>query len=133
MALFDEVLTPVQCVRPFVWLQKSGSDVRFSQASPVAAGGAHGDLAQRTKSAKNGSQGRNGVERMRQVATPVDSEGPEEGSLLAEGVRCRENGCLSRGGSGSDIGQKSRPASPSENSAGDTDVTGRFSRSVSLA
>jgi hypothetical protein len=104
-----EVLTFVQCARPFVWLQKSGSDARSRQASPVAAGGAHGGLAQGSKSAKNGSRGRNGVERMSLVATPGKSEGPAQGSLLAEGVRCRGNGRLSRGGSGSGIGQESGP------------------------
>jgi hypothetical protein len=55
-AASDEVLTFVQCARPFVWLQKSGSGVRSRQASPVAAGGGHGDLAQGSKPAKNGSR-----------------------------------------------------------------------------
>jgi len=43
------------------------------------------------------------------VRAPGKSEEPAKGSLLAEGVRCRGNGCLSRDGGGSGIGQASRP------------------------
>jgi hypothetical protein len=66
------------------------------------------------------------------VATRGETKEPEEGCLLAEGVRCRENGCLSRGGGGSGIGRKSKPAPVQESSTGDTGVTGRSLRSVSL-
>jgi hypothetical protein len=59
------------------------------------------------------------------VATPGETEEPEEGCLLAEGVRCRENGCLSRGGGGSGIGWKMKPAPVPGTSTGDTGVKGR--------
>jgi hypothetical protein len=59
------------------------------------------------------------------VATRGEAKEPEEGYLLAEGVRCRENGCLSRGGSGSGIGRKREPAPVLGSSTGDAGVTGR--------
>jgi hypothetical protein len=67
------------------------------------------------------------------VATRGETKGPEKGCLLAEGVRCRGNGCLSRGGSGSGIGRKRKPAPVLENSTGDAGVTGRSLNSVLLA
>lgn len=128
-----EVLTFARCARPFVWLQKSTSVVRSRQAPPVAAGGAHGDSARGNKPAKNGSQRRKGGERTSRVATPGEFEGPEKGSLLAEDVRCRGNRRPSRGGSGSGIGRKMEPASPSGTSAGDTGVRGRTPEAWTLA
>jgi hypothetical protein len=120
-----EDLTPARCARPFVWLQKSSSGVRSRRASLVAASGAHGDSASGSKTAKNGSQRRKGVERTDRVATPGRSKGPEKGSLLAEDVRCCGNRRRSRGGSRSGIGPKEDPARSPGTPEGDTGVRGR--------
>jgi hypothetical protein len=121
-----EVLTFVWCARPSVWLQKSASVVRSRQVPPVAAGGGHGDSARGTKPAKNGSRRRTGGERASPGGNTLgELEGPEKGSLVAEGVRCRGNRRLSRDGSRSGIGWKVEPASPSGKSTSDTGVRGR--------
>lgn len=66
------------------------------------------------------------------MATRGETEEPEEGCLLAEGVRCRESGCLSRGGGRSGIGRKRKPAPVLGSSTGDAGVTGRSLSCVSL-
>ena len=81
-----EVLTFAWCARPSVWLQKSSSDVRFRQASPVAAGGAHGDSARGTKPAKAAARGEKASSERAWVATPGGAQRARE-RLLGGGRR----------------------------------------------
>jgi len=56
-------------------LQKLASDIGSRQASPVEAGGAHGDLAQRKKTAKKRPPRAKGVEKIPTVQAPEDPKG----------------------------------------------------------